>query len=260
MAVRLLVLGGGNMGSALITGLIEAGWDPVELAVVDPSEACRSRLQKRHPTLDVRPAVSAGLAEGSDAVLAVKPEAADAACRAAATAGAQRVLSVVAGLPAARLESWLPERTPALIGAGVAAMSGGSHVRVSDLEWAEGVLSAVGTVVRVPERHLDAVTGLSGSGPAYVFLLAEALVEAGVLCGLPRDLAGTLVTETLRGSAALLSQEGADPSSLRASVTSPAGTTAAGLRALEARGVRSAFLEAVASATERARQLGHSAG
>ena len=111
----------------------------------------------------------------------------------------------------------------------------------------------MGTVVRVPERLLDAVTGLSGSGPAYVFLVAEALIEAGVLVGLSRDVSRTLVVETLLGSARLLAETGERPEALRAAVTSPGGTTAAGLRALESRAVRSAFMEAVAAATERSR-------
>ena len=110
-------------------------------------------------------------------------------------------------------------------------------------------------MVRLPERHLDAVTGLSGSGPAYVFLVAEALIEAGVLAGLPRDVSRTLVVETMLGSAKLLAETGEEPEALRAAVTSPGGTTAAGLRALESRAVRSAFLEAVASAAERSRNL-----
>jgi pyrroline-5-carboxylate reductase len=114
----------------------------------------------------------------------------------------------------------------------------------------------VGTVVRVPEHLLDAVTGLSGSGPAYVFLVAEAMIEAGVLAGLPRDTAVALVTQTLLGSARLLAESGQGPEALRAMVTSPGGTTAAGLRALEERAVRSAFIEAVQAASARSRQLG----
>ena len=110
-------------------------------------------------------------------------------------------------------------------------------------------------MVRLPERLLDAVTGLSGSGPAYFFLVAEALMEAGVQMGLTREVSRTLVVETMRGSAALLAETGRDPEALRAMVTSPAGTTAAGIRTLEARAVRSAFMEAVAAATERARNL-----
>jgi len=112
-------------------------------------------------------------------------------------------------------------------------------------------------VVRVPERQLDAVTGLSGSGPAYVFLMVESLIEAGVAAGLARDLSTTLVVETVLGSAKLLAQSGETPEKLRADITSPGGTTAAGLRTLEARAVRSAFIEAVAAAVERSRQLAH---
>ena len=135
-------------------------------------------------------------------------------------------------------------------------MSGGSHARAADLDWADQVLSAVGVVVRLPERHLDAVTALSGSGPAYFYLVAEALIEAGVHAGLPREISRTLVVETFFGSAKLLAETGEEPEVLRAAVTSPGGTTAAGIRALEARAVRSAFFEAVASATERSRNLG----
>jgi pyrroline-5-carboxylate reductase len=147
--------------------------------------------------------------------------------------------------------------TPALVGAGASAVAGGTSATDDDLEWAEGILGAVGSVVRVPEKSLDAVTGLSGSGPAYVFLVAEALIDAGVLNGLPRATAEALVRQTILGSARLLA-EGADgPEALRAAVTSPGGTTAAGLRELERHGVRAALLEAVTAATERSRELGN---
>jgi pyrroline-5-carboxylate reductase len=145
--------------------------------------------------------------------------------------------------------------TPALVGAGVTAISGGSFATSHDLAWAEEVLSAVGRVVRLPERLLDPVTGLSGSGPAYFFLVTEALMEAGVQMGLTREVSRTLVVETMLGSARLLAETGEEPDALRAKVTSPAGTTAAGIRTLESRAVRSAFMEAVAAATERARSL-----
>ena len=146
--------------------------------------------------------------------------------------------------------------TPALIGAGAAAISPGAAAGEDDLAWAEAILGAVGTVVRVPEASLDAVTGLSGSGPAYVFLVAEAMADAGVLAGLPRDVAETLAFQTLLGSARLLVEEDASPAALKAAVTSPGGTTAAGLRELERHGVRGAFLEAVMAAAERSRALG----
>jgi len=146
--------------------------------------------------------------------------------------------------------------TAALVGAGAAAVAAGTGASDDDVTWAEEILGSVGTVVRVAEGQLDAVTGLSGSGPAYVFLLAEALVDAGVLVGLPRPVARSLAVQTLLGAARLLDETGETPEALRAAVTSPGGTTAAGLRALESRAVRAAVLEAVVAASERSRQLG----
>jgi pyrroline-5-carboxylate reductase len=146
--------------------------------------------------------------------------------------------------------------TPALIGAGAAAISPGSTATEDDLEWASAILGAVGAVVRVPEKQLDAVTGLSGSGPAYVFLVAEALTEAGVPAGLARDVAQELAHQTLLGSAKLITETGTGPAELKAAVTSPGGTTAAGLRELERHGVRAAFLDAVMAAAARSRELG----
>jgi pyrroline-5-carboxylate reductase len=175
-----------------------------------------------------------------------------------------RVLSIVAGMPSPRLEAALGgepvviramPNTAALVGAGVTAISGGSFATSRDLAWAEHVLAAVGTVVRLPERLLDAVTGVSGSGPAYFFLVAEAMMEAGVQMGLTRDVSRTLVVQTMLGSARMLEETGEEPDALRSMVTSPAGTTAAAVRVLEAKAVRSAFMEAVAAATERARNL-----
>jgi len=194
----------------------------------------------------------------------VKPDAAEGACRVLGAVGVSRLLSIVAGIPTARLETALGGRpsvvrampnTPALVGAGVTAISGGSHATSADLAWAEDVMAAVGRVVRLPERLIDPVTGLSGSGPAYFFLVAEALIESGVQMGLTRDVSRLLVVETMLGSAKLLAETGEEPAVLRAMVTSPAGTTAAGVRALESRAVRSAFMEAVAAATERSRSL-----
>lgn len=144
--------------------------------------------------------------------------------------------------------------TPSLVGAGAAAVAAGSSATESDLEWAESILDAVGTVTRVSEAQLDAVTGLSGSGPAYVFLVAEALIDAGVAEGLARPVATDLAVQTLRGAAELLAT-GESPADLRAAVTSPGGTTAAGLRALEDAAVRAAFASAVAAAAARSREL-----
>jgi pyrroline-5-carboxylate reductase len=267
---NLLIVGGGRMGGALLGGLLDRGaYAAGDVTVVEPVVDRRKELEGSYPGLRTVAAPEPGLLDDGGevlrgAVLAVKPDQAEAACRALGPTGVGRVLSIVAGVPCQRLESALGGQpavvrampnTPALIGAGVAAMSGGSFARAADLAWAESLLDSLGTVVRLPERHLDAVTGVSGSGPAYFFLVAEALIEAGVQMGLPRDVSHSLVVETMRGSAALLAETGRDPASLRADVTSPAGTTAAGVRTLEARAVRSAFMEAVAAATERSRNL-----
>lgn len=265
---RLAVVGGGKMGAALVSGLLSAGWAAAaEMLVVEPVAGRRRELSDAFPNVVVTDVVRA--AEG--VVVAVKPGDVQPVCRAIAAAyaggaaGAPRVLSIAAGVPLSSLEAWLPPgaavvrampNTPALLGAGAAAVAAGAVAGDDVMVWAEQVLSAVGTVVRVSETLLDAVTGLSGSGPAYVFLVAEALVDAGVAVGLPRAVSEALTVQTLVGSARLLAESGESAGSLRAAVTSPGGTTAAGLGALEARAVRAAFLEAVTAATERSRRLG----
>lgn len=260
--VALQVVGGGRMGEALVRGLLTAGtFGSADLWVVEPM------AQRRTQLADLLPGVEAGAeaVEAAGTVIAVKPNDVPAACRSAATAGTSRVLSIAAGITLEALEAHLAPgtavvrampNTPALVGAGAAAIAPGTAAGEEDLVWAESLLGAVGTVVRVKEALLDAVTGLSGSGPAYVFLVAEALIEAGVLAGLPRDVSTSLSVQTLLGAATLLAQGDDGPEALRAAVTSPGGTTAAGLRTLEQHGVRAAFLEAVIAATERSRQLG----
>ena len=259
MSTRLLVLGGGRMGEALVGGLLANGWAKAdEMTIVEKLDHRRRELTARHHGLRV----SDDAVPADGAVVAVKPGDVQAACEGLE---AGRVLSIAAGVTLEALEGWLPAgtpvirampNTPALVGAGAAAIAPGSSAKDDDMAWAEEVLSAVGVVVRLPEHLLDAVTGLSGSGPAYVFLVAEALIEAGVLAGLPRDVSVTLATQTLLGSARLLAESGDTAEALRAAVTSPGGTTAAGLRALESHGVRAAFLEAVMAATTRSRELG----
>src|SRR4051812_18511522 len=256
--MELLIVGGGRMGEALLGGLFAAGR---ELAVAEVSPARREELSAAYPDVEI---VDAPIpADG--AVLVVKPADVAEAARAVSDAGAKRILSVAAGVTTRAIAEAagraLPvvramPNTPALVGAGAAAISPGSSAGDDDLAWAEEILGAVGVVVRVPETALDAVTGLSGSGPAYVFVVAEALVEGGVLAGLPRDVAETLAFQTLLGSARLLTEGDAGPAALRAAVTSPGGTTAAGLHALERHGVRAAFLDAVAAAADRSKALG----
>jgi pyrroline-5-carboxylate reductase len=265
-ATRLVLIGGGNMGAALLGGALASGSaQPGELAVVEALESQRHRLAERFPGVTVT-GEPPPAADG--AVLAVKPGDIEAACTVAVAAGAARVLSIAAGVSIARLEAALgPDvavvrampNTPALVGAGAAAIAAGAAATDDDLAWAEGILGSVGTVVRVPEHLLDAVTGLSGSGPAYVFLMAEALIDGGVAAGLPRDVATALTEQLLVGSARLLSESGEHPAQLRAQVTSPGGTTAAGLRELERAGMRAGVIECVLAATRRSRELGEAA-
>lgn len=267
MALTLIILGGGRMGSAFAEGLLAAHWcERDELAIVARSKETRASLEERFPGVAVLASLEqADVDDATGAILSVKPDHAEGVARVAGACGVRRLLSVVAGLSTARLEGAFTQpvavirampNTPVLVRRGATAMAGGAHVTSADLEWAESILAAVGTVVRVTERDLDAVTGLSGPMPAYLYLVVEALIEAGVHQGLSRDVSRTLVIDTFAGSAALLSQTGASPAELRAEVTSPGGTTAAGLRVLEGRAVRAAFLDAVAAAAERSRQLG----
>jgi pyrroline-5-carboxylate reductase len=251
------------MGEALLTGLLSAGWaQPEELGVVEKLADRRTDLAKQFPGVAIldEPERTEG------AVVAVKPNDVESACAAIAAAGCDRVLSIAAGVTLARLETALGgevpvvramPNTPALVGAGAAAIAPGAHANDDDLAWADSILSAVGVVVRVPEKLLDAVTGLSGSGPAYVFLVAEALIEAGVRAGLPREVSTTLTNQTLLGAARLLTETGDSPEALRVMVTSPGGTTVAGIRALEEAGIRAAFLDAVMAASERSEELGN---
>ncbi len=254
------------MGEALLGGLLDAGWEPVDLAVAEPDADRRRALEQLFPEVRVVPSAAWAVADAAIVVVAVKPDHVPEVLEAVGPVLAPdaMVLSIAAGVTLDTLQNGLPGRavvrampnTPALVREGAAAIAGGAEATDVHLELAERVLGAVGVVVRVPERLLDAVTGLSGSGPAYLFLVAESLIEAGVLAGLPRDTAVTLVQQTLYGSAKLLAEGTEGPAELRAAVTSPGGTTASGLQVLEARGVRAAFLEAVQAASARSRELG----
>jgi pyrroline-5-carboxylate reductase len=259
--VELAVIGGGNMGAALLGGLVASGrFGPGHLAVVEPVAARRTDLAAQFPDVQVL----ASIAACRGAVLAVKPYDLTTVAAAAAASGAERLLSIAAGISTAAIEAAVPAgvrvvrsmpNTPALVGAGMSAVCGGAGAEEADLVWAESILGAVGTCVRVPESLFDAVTGVTGSGPAYLFLVAEAMIDAAVLTGLARPTAESMVAQLFVGSAALLADRG-DPAALRAMVTSPGGTTAAALHVLESRAVRAAFIDAVRASAERSRQLG----
>ncbi len=252
------------MGEALLGGLLRRGWCSVgEVVVVEPDESRRVVLGQQFAGIAICPDATGVSADG--VLIAVKPQYVAEVC-AALKGNAARVLSIAAGVTTANIEKWLddPEiavvrsmpNTPALVGFGASAIAAGASAGPNDLDWAEEVLSSVGVVERVTESQLDAVTGLSGSGPAYLFLVAEAMIEAGVLSGLSRATATTLAVQTIRGAGEMLAESGKDAATLRGDVTSPGGTTAAGLRALESRAVRAAFNDAVVAATERSRELG----
>ena len=255
------------MGDALVGGLLSHGWPDADVVVVETSPARRAELTEAgRTTVATLPEAleKLGAADSVGVVIAVKPYDVQAVSREIARSGVARALSIAAGITLEDLDEWLQPvaairampNTPALVGAAASAISAGHNATPSDIEWAKAVLSSVGTVVELPEPALDAVTGLSGSGPAYVFLIAEALIDAGVLAGLARPVAHDLAVQTLLGSARLLAETGEEPSALRAAVTSPGGTTAAGLRALESAGVRAAILDAVVAAADRAREMG----
>lgn len=256
----LQIVGGGKMGEALLAGLLRSDPD-LAVRVVETHEPRAEQLRAAHPSLEV--ASTPGPADGT--LLAVKPDVVAEVARSVGAADGGRVLSIAAGVTIAALEAALPAgtvvvrampNTPALVGVGAAAIAAGGAATDDDMAWAESVLGAVGTVVRVPEHLLDAVTGLSGSGPAYAFVVLDALIEGGVAAGLPRDVAAALAGQTLLGAATLFLQGDASPGDLRAAVTSPGGTTAEGLRVLEQRAVRAALIDAVLAARDRSVALG----
>ncbi len=258
-------IGAGNMAEAILRGLLKAGMPPSALCAADPDAGRRLRMGE----LGVRASAdNQDVVRSSElVVLAVKPQQLESASATLPRDGGPLYLSIVAGATSASLRVLLGARarvvrsmpnTPALIGAGVTAVANDTGVDAADLALACAVLRAVGSVVQVPEAALDAVTGLSGSGPAYVFAFVEALTEAGVCEGLPLETARALALETVHGSARLALESGEDPALLRARVTSPGGTTVAGLAALSEGRFREAVLAAVRAATKRSKELGSS--
>ena len=259
---RLQVIGGGKMGEALLGGLVASGWaEADDLHVVEPDPARQEAMKAAVPAASV----SSDPVSGADAVIAVKPDVVAAVLPGLAAVGASRVLYIAAGVRTGDIEAGLPAgtavvrampNTPALVGKGAAAIAPGSAATPDDLAWARGILEAVGTVAAVSEADLDAVTGLSGSGPAYLFRLAEALRAAGTAQGLDPAIADALTRQTLLGAATLLTSSGEDPGRLRENVTSPGGTTAAGLAVMDAADFMGLIDRVVDAATRRSRELG----
>lgn len=262
---RLAVVGAGMMGEALARGLFNNGWAPNDLVLVDIRS---ERLDEIGEALDVETSSDAAEACGnaSGVLLAVKPQdAATALQTIASSIGADGLVSIVAGLTTSSIEEHLGHgssvvrampNTPARVGKGVTALATGSHATKATRNLAEAVFSAVGPVVWLDEEQLDAVTALSGSGPAYVFYLAEAMIDAAAGLGLARDVASTLAFATIEGAGVMLRQTGELPSTLRQQVTSPGGTTAAAIEVLESRKARDLIADALRAARDRSKELG----
>lgn len=263
---KIAFIGAGNMGGAMIRGLIKSAVaKPSQIMASDPDADRVGSLAKELKIIIAKDNRSA--VEWCDLlVLAVKPQVLDDVLLSVGDVGSKLVLSIVAGATIAKIQGALGDNakvvrampnTPALIGEGISALYAGHSVTLSEARRAEKILRAVGETVMVnKEELLDVVTGLSGSGPAYIFLVIEALSDGGVLMGLDRPTALKLAAQTVLGAAKLLLETGKHPAQLREMVTSPGGTTAEGLKKLELKGVRGAFISAVKSATEKARELG----
>ncbi|MFS8876783.1 pyrroline-5-carboxylate reductase [Synechococcus sp. H55.8] len=259
----LSVIGGGAMGSALLRRWVTAGLYPAaQVALREPDPDKAKTLQQE---LGIRLLADLSQAGESEIVfLAVKPQVfPQVVAEMGQPSAAQLVISIMAGIPLQQLQQAFPQQrvvrtmpnTPALVGAGITAICYGPGVTPEQKEQVERLFRAVGQVVTVAESQMDAVTALSGSGPGYLAVILEALIDGGVGVGLPRPLATQLAMQTLAGTAALLQHEKLHPALLKDQVTSPGGTTIAGIQVLEEAGVRGALMRAVRAAYERSRQL-----
>jgi pyrroline-5-carboxylate reductase len=263
---RIAILGAGKIGEALLAGLLSSGWrEASELVATTRREERAQELAER---FGIRATTSNAEAVAGSAivVVAVKPQDIEALLGEVGglLAPDQTVLSIAAAIPTSLIESHLIARvpvvrampnTPALVHEGMAGLAAGAHAEEEHLAAAEEVLAHLGRVVRVPEHAMDAVTAVSGSGPAYFALLAEAMIEAGILLGLSREISTQLVVQTMLGTAKQLRDTNTHPVELREMVTSPGGTTIAAIRELERAGVRAAFLNAIQAAMDRSREL-----
>ena len=258
------IFGAGVMGETLLAGLIRAGMPKDRLLITEKRSERAKELHKKHGVSVVSNIEAA--AKADVLVLVVKPQDMGSVVGeiAEAVTKKQLVVSLAAGITTAFIESRMGEgipvirvmpNTPALVDQGMSAVSAGSAAKPAHVATASALMASVGKVLEVPEKQQDAVTAISGSGPAYVFYVVEAMIEAGVLLGLPRATATELTVQTLVGAAAMLSETGEHPTVLREQVSSPAGTTMAALRQLDDHKVRAAFLTAMEAARDRSREL-----
>ena len=266
MSRRVAILGCGKIGESLLAGLLSAKWR-------EPSEVVAScRREERAGELRAHYGIEATLSNGEAAagaglvVIAVKPQDIEVLLGeiGPTLSPDQTVISVAAAIPTSRIEARIAAgvpvvrampNAPSVVHEGIAGICAGAHAGEENLALAEECLSHLGAVVRVPEQYMDGVTAVSGSGPAYYALIAEAMIEAGLLLGLSREVTTQLVVQTMLGTAKLLRDEHVHPVELREAVTSPGGTTIQAIRELESAGVRAAFLNAIQAAMERSREL-----
>ncbi len=269
MSQRVALLGGGKMGEALLAGILRAGRTAADIVVSErhPERAAELRDRYGVATPDAGDAVKSA----DVLIVAVKPQDMGALLTEIGPAvhPGQLVISVAAGIPAAFLERHLSGDVPVVrvmsntavfVDQAMSAISPGTHATADHMKLAEDLLSPVGEVIRVPESQLDAVTALSGSGPAYFFYLVEAMTDAGILLGLPREVAHRLIVQTAIGAATMLKETGEHPVKLREAVMSPAGTTIAAIREMENHGVRAAMIGALEAARDRSRELASGLG
>ena len=260
----IAVLGVGKLGEALLSGLLRSGLDPASLLAAERHQGRAAEIAERYGVPTASPEEAVAVADV--VLLVVKPQ--DMRTLLGEIAPHLRagslVVSMAAGITSALVEELLPAgtvvvrvmtNTPVFVDEAMSAISPGSHAAAEHLQVVEDLLSPVGKVVRVPESQQDAVTALSGSGPAYFFFLVEAMIDAGILLGLPRAVAAELIVQTAVGSARMLRESGEHPVLLREAVTSPGGTTISAIRTMEDHGVRAAMLAAIEAARDRSREL-----
>jgi pyrroline-5-carboxylate reductase len=260
---RIAIIGGGRIGEALLSGLLSSGWR--DIVVTSRRDERVAELHERHG-VEATTSNPDAVRGAALVVIAVKPQDIEALLGEVGplVSPEQTVLTVAAAIPTAYIEARIADgvpvvrampNSPSTVHEGMAGIAAGAHAGEPHLALAEEVLMHLGRVVRVPESAMDAITAVSGSGPAYFALLAEAMIEAGILLGLSREISTTLVVQTMLGTAKQLRDEKMHPVELRESVTSPGGTTIAAIRELEQAGVRAAFLNAIQAAMTRAREL-----
>ncbi|WP_145421247.1 pyrroline-5-carboxylate reductase [Planctomycetes bacterium K23_9] len=264
--IQLTVIGGGQMGRALVGGMLQSGVQKAEnIHVVEVNELGRAWWNEHHPSVNVGGDLIAGVRDAQTVLLAVKPNVLPIVTQQPdQTWVGKLVVSIAAGVGMKKLCQWIGHQrvarvmpnTPSLVGQGASAFCVGESVTEDDTSQIKSMLQSVGLVVEVKESQMDAVTGLSGSGPAYVCLMIEALADGGVLSGLPRPLAMQLATQTVLGTAKMVAETGRHPGELKDAVASPGGTTIEALRVLEQNGVRGALIQAVKASADRSRELG----